>query len=88
MGMSKQYQTRQTNLHKAIVEWYNYHKLGHFRWKCQSNTRRGRQTFNKATVEYYSCHKLGHFQWECQSKEKETNYAESQEEMYGIIGGF
>ena len=42
---------------------------------------RGRQTFNKATVECYNCHKLGHFQWECQSKEKETNYAETQEEM-------
>ena len=42
---------------------------------------RGRQTFNKATVECYNCHKLGHFQWECQSKEKEANYAETQEEM-------
>ena len=42
---------------------------------------RDRQTFNRATVECYNCHKLGHFQWECQSKEKETNYAESQEEM-------
>ncbi|XP_022971800.1 uncharacterized protein LOC111470479 [Cucurbita maxima] len=43
--------------------------------------RRGRQTFNRATVECYNCHKLGHFQWESQSKEKEANYAETQEEM-------
>ena len=32
-------------------------------------------------MECYNCHKLGHFQWEFQSKEKETNYAETQEEM-------
>jgi hypothetical protein len=32
-------------------------------------------------VECYHCHKLGHFQWECPSKEKEANYAETQEEM-------
>ena len=51
---------------------------GSFRGKGRG---RGRQTFNKATVECYDCHKLGHFQWECQSKEKETNYAETQEEM-------
>jgi len=63
------------------VECYNCHKLGHFQWECQSNFRRGRQTFNKATVECYNCHKLGHFQWECQSKEEETNYAENREEM-------
>ncbi|KAL5837969.1 hypothetical protein ACOSQ3_015138 [Xanthoceras sorbifolium] len=42
---------------------------------------RGRQSFNKTTVECYCCHKLGHFQWECPSKEKEANYAETQEEM-------
>jgi hypothetical protein len=32
-------------------------------------------------VECYHCHKLGHFQWECPSKEKEANYAETQDEM-------
>ncbi|KAL6334054.1 hypothetical protein AAG906_001809 [Vitis piasezkii] len=32
-------------------------------------------------VECYYCHKLGHFQWECPSKEKEANYAQTQEEM-------
>lgn len=42
---------------------------------------RGRQSFDKATLECYNCHKLGHFQWECPSKEKEANYAETQEEM-------
>ncbi|XP_022989511.1 uncharacterized protein LOC111486570 [Cucurbita maxima] len=41
----------------------------------------GRQTFNKARVKCYNCHKLGHFQWEYQSKEKEANYAETQEGM-------
>ena len=39
----------------------------------------------RATVECYKCHKLGHFQWECQSKEKETNYAETQEEMLLMV---
>ena len=42
---------------------------------------RGRQTFNKTTVECYNCHKIRHFQWECPSKEKEANYAETQEKM-------
>ncbi|KAA8549201.1 hypothetical protein F0562_000885 [Nyssa sinensis] len=42
---------------------------------------RGKQSFDKATVECFNCHKLGHFQWECPSKEKEANYAETQEEM-------
>ena len=69
---------------KAAVECYNGHKLGHFEWECQSNTRRDRQTFNKATMECYNCHKLGHFQWECQSKENETNYAETQEQSDGL----
>ena len=32
-------------------------------------------------MECYYCHKLGHFQWECPSKEKEANYAQTQEEM-------
>ena len=41
----------------------------------------GKQTFNKTTVECYNCHKLRHFQWECPSKEKEANYAETQEKM-------
>ena len=52
---------------------------------CGSSRGRGwgrsRQHFNKNTVECYHCHKLGHFQWECPSKEKEANYAETQEEM-------
>jgi len=42
---------------------------------------RGRQNFDKTTIECYNCHKLGHFQWECPNKEKEANYAETQEEM-------
>ena len=32
-------------------------------------------------MECYYYHKLGHFQWECPSKEKEANYAQTQEEM-------
>ena len=52
--------SRQT-FNKATVECYNCHKLGHFQWECQSNTRRGRQTFNKATMECYNCHKLDIF---------------------------
>nr|DAD33143.1 TPA_asm: hypothetical protein HUJ06_011994 [Nelumbo nucifera] len=42
---------------------------------------RGRQNFDKTKVECYKGNKLGHFQWECPSKEKEANYAETQEEM-------
>ena len=42
---------------------------------------RGTQSYDKSTVECYHCHKLGHYQFECPSKEKETNFAEAQEEM-------
>ncbi|KAJ8646671.1 hypothetical protein MRB53_008419 [Persea americana] len=41
---------------------------------------RGRADFNKATMECYRCHQLGHFRYECPSGNKETNYAELDEE--------
>ncbi|PNX70814.1 retrovirus-related Pol polyprotein from transposon TNT 1-94 [Trifolium pratense] len=37
---------------------------------------RGRQSFTKDTMECFKCHKLRHFQYECPEWNKETNYAE------------
>jgi hypothetical protein len=41
---------------------------------------RGRQSFTKDTIECFKCHKLGHFQYECPEWNKETNYAEFDDE--------
>jgi RNase H-fold protein (predicted Holliday junction resolvase) len=41
---------------------------------------RGRQSFTRDTVECFKCHNLGHFQYECPKWNKETNYAELDDE--------
>jgi len=41
---------------------------------------RGRQSFTRDTVECFKCHDLGHFQYECPKWNKETNYAELDDE--------
>lgn len=41
---------------------------------------RRRAAYNKATVECYKCHNLGHYPSECLEWNKETNYAEINEE--------
>ena len=41
---------------------------------------RGRTDFNKATIQCYRCHRLGHFQYECPTVNKESLYAELDEE--------
>ncbi|GAA0162208.1 transmembrane signal receptor [Lithospermum erythrorhizon] len=47
--------------------------------------RGGRGAFNKATVECYKCHGLGHFQYECSKWNKETNFAEIDENEEEVL---
>ena len=35
---------------------------------------------NKATIQCYRCHRLGHFQYKCPTMNKESRYAELDEE--------
>ncbi|GAU48606.1 hypothetical protein TSUD_327180 [Trifolium subterraneum] len=41
---------------------------------------RGRRSFTRDTMECFKCHKLGHLQYECPEWNKETNYAELDDE--------
>ena len=54
---------------------------GHGRISYRGRGRgRGRTDFNKATIQCYRCHRLGHFQYKCPTMNKESLYAELDEE--------